>query len=73
MHASIANFECVFSTCRPDVALAVPVPFHASITAIHHHVVPKVKFSLLVQQRFLDVLLNDVSFEGAITVLLLLF
>ena len=71
MHGTQAYFKCVFAASCPHVPVAVPVTFHGSVRAIQHHVMPKIEFALLVEQRPLDVLLKDVGFVGAIIMLFL--
>jgi len=71
MHTPIAYFECVFGRRRSDVALAVPIAFHPAMSTVEHHIVPQIKLPLFVKQRPLYVLLQDVSFQGAVGVLLL--
>ena len=39
----------------------------------HHHVVPDIELSVLVEQRLLDVFLYDVGFLGTVEVLFFLF
>ena len=55
-----------------DVALAEPVGAHEAVQAGDQHVVADVELPPLVQQRVLDVLLDDVGLVVAVLVLLLL-
>jgi len=66
---SVGNIlEREFSAARPEVAIAIPVALEISIDGAHHRECPDVELSVLVQQRFLDVLLNYVRPPVAIHV-----
>ncbi len=73
MDAAVADFEGVLGRCGAHVALPVPVALHASVRAVEHHVVAEVELAFFVEEWSLDVLLEDVGFEGAVGVLLLSF
>ena len=44
---------------RPQIPLPVPVPLHPPTHTAHHHEVPNVKLPLVIQQRSLNILLQN--------------
>ena len=52
-------FDVVFARCGADVTLSIPVTFYFAVVAGDGHVVSYVKLAALVQQRSLNVLLDD--------------
>jgi hypothetical protein len=63
--------NAVFAGSRPDVPVRVPVALHLAVVAGHRHVMPDIKFTPLVEQRALDVLLDDKSTGSSVRVALL--
>lgn len=55
--------DVVLTRSGSDVAICVPVTLHFAVVAADCHVVTDIELPLLVQQRLLDVFLDD---EGAI-------
>ena len=48
------------SATRAEVAVAVPIPLQISVYGAHHGEGTDIELPILVQQRLLDILLNDV-------------
>lgn len=61
MHATGADVQGILRRCGAHVALDVPVAFELAVDAGHQHVVPQVKLSLVVEERTLDVRLDNVG------------
>lgn len=69
--SNIINIK--FIRGSPDVALAKPISPHHAMQSAYHHIVPYIELATLVQQRFLYVFLDDISFFCAVEMLFLLF
>lgn len=61
MHRSVIVLGGVFVGGSPDVAMLVPVSLDMPIHARHQHVMSDVELPFLVQERLVQVLLDDVS------------
>jgi hypothetical protein len=61
MYSSTADFESILAACRPDVALLIPIPLHASMHTTHKHIMAEVEFSPSIKQGTFDVFLKDIS------------
>lgn len=53
---------------RPQVAIGVPIALQVASDRTHHREAPDVELAILVEQRFLDVLLDDVGASVAVYV-----
>jgi hypothetical protein len=56
-----------------DVAFSKPIGLHNPMESTHHHIMPDVKFSVLVEQRPLYIFLDNVSLLDAIEMFFFLF
>lgn len=66
MHIPVGNiFESEFSATSPKVAFLIPITLKIAANSAHHGKASNIEFSILVQKRSFDVLLDYVtSFES---------
>jgi hypothetical protein len=67
------SFQIIFRRGCSNIALSIEISLHLTVHASYHHIVPNVKFSLLIEQRFFDVILNNKRFWRTISIFLLFF
>lgn len=53
--------KIIFLAACPNIAFFIPISFYYSIDTCYKYIMPKIKFSTVVEKRF-QILLNDVSF-----------
>jgi len=70
VNCSIIVDKRVFAGGGSDVAVFVPISFDIPIYASYHHVMTKIEFASVVEERPLDVGLDDVGSIGPISILL---
>ena len=58
--------------CSPDVSLLIEVPTNFALSGCNHYVMSKVKLSVLIEKRFLEIRLDYVGSIASIVVCLLL-
>lgn len=73
MDQSSKLIDVVLVGCCSNIPLLVPVPFDHSIHRGHHHVMPNVELSRLVQERLRQVLLDNVGFLSSVVMSCLAF
>ena len=64
-------FQVVLAATRPKVPVCVPVRLQVSVLGRAERVAPNVELPILVQERLLDVLLNDIAAPVAVYLLCL--
>lgn len=71
MDNGLSNFcDIEFIGGSSDVTLAKPISTHDSVQSADHHIVSYIEFSVLVEKRFFNILLDDVSLLSSVRVLL---
>lgn len=51
-----------------NIPILVPITLQDTILARHQHVASHIEFSFVIQERIIDILLNDIGFKFAVRV-----
>ena len=70
-HSIRRVFQIILAAASPQIPVRVPVRLQVAVDSRAERVTPYVKLPILVQQRLLDVLLNDIAAPVAIDLLCL--
>lgn len=60
-HAVCGIFEIILAATRPQIPVSVPVGLQVSVCCLYEGITANIKLSVLVQERFFHVLLNDIA------------
>lgn len=73
MNFSLIRREVVLRRRGSDISFTIPIPFQYSIYTCYHHIMPEIKFSLVIEKWLLYIRLHNISSFWPICILLFSF